>query len=202
MESVFLAGFKPVSPSDFYISILTWTVRPTPATIYLLFLGCFHESAISWYWKFAGLVIHNGGKHCLPLFPALPPHLFDLFSVLLQQPNLPWMQSSERKRLSNLKRKVCILSLLYTYIRFNSFWFFIWSSNYAELLANRFSFRTRQSKFVVILYIIRIWQVLQQTYSMESCGYMLLLPPVSTEKANVSQTSPSWSCGSCQCQTM
>lgn len=31
---------------------------------------------------------------------------------------------------------------------------------------------------------------------------MPLFSPVSTEEANVSQTSPSWSCGSCQCQTL
>lgn len=31
-----LAGIKPVSPSDSYISILSWTVRPTPAIIWFL----------------------------------------------------------------------------------------------------------------------------------------------------------------------
>lgn len=37
----FLAGFKPVSPSGSYISILTWSVIPTPATIWGFFIRSF-----------------------------------------------------------------------------------------------------------------------------------------------------------------
>lgn len=38
------------------------------------------------------------------------------------------------------------------------------------IIIGKYSFRTRASIFVGIVFIIRIWQVLRQTYSMESCG--------------------------------
>lgn len=75
----FAVGLLPPNPSDFYISILTRT------TVSMSCRLVFHDSAISWHWQEAELVIHRGGKYCCPSFPVtLPPPL-----LVLSSPRLP-----------------------------------------------------------------------------------------------------------------
>lgn len=71
----FSAGFKPVSPSDSYISILTWSPGTTPAII-----SFFHQSAISWYWKVAEVVVRADGNAASLYFQPYHHLLFPLSS--------------------------------------------------------------------------------------------------------------------------